>query len=70
MKTIPVLIETDEWLYKGCFIQKQAVHPKLGGRFEIFKNNTSQTHVGRTYTYVEAKKLCENNECFDNTLKF
>lgn len=62
-------IEVGEWLYKGCFIQ-EFEHPKLIGKYEVFKNDRSQTHVGRCFTFTEAKKLCEENECFENTLTF
>lgn len=50
-------IDTDEWLYYGCFIQK-SVHPKLVGKYEVFKNDEPQTHIGRCHTFAEAKKLC------------
>jgi hypothetical protein len=54
MKEKPKQIEVAEWLYKGCFIQ-ESVHPKLVGKYEVFKNNEEQTHVGRCYTFTEAK---------------
>lgn len=62
-------IDSDEWLYKGCFIQKSE-HPQLIGKYEVFKNDERQTHVGRCYTFTEAKKLCVENECFENVLVF
>lgn len=65
----PIQIETKEWLYKGCFIQ-ESVHPKLVGRYEVFKNDAAQTHVGRCNTFAEAKGLCEENQCFENVLSF
>lgn len=68
-KEKPKQIELGEWLYKGCFIQ-ESIHPKLVGRYEIFKNDEPQTHVGRCYTFTKAKKLCEENKCFDNVLSF
>ena len=68
-KEKPRQIEVGEWLYKGCFIQ-ESIHPKLIGKYEVFKNDESQTHVGRCYTFTEAKKLCEENECFENVLSF
>lgn len=58
-----------EWLYKGCFIQ-ESEHPQLIGKYEVFKNDEPQSHVGRCYTFTEAKRLCEENECFDNILSF
>ena len=68
-KEKPRQIEVGEWLYKGCFIQK-SIHPKLLCKYEVFKNDEPQTHVGRCYTFTEAKKLCEENECFENVLSF
>ena len=65
----PQQIETGEWLYKGCFIQKSQ-HPNLMGKYSVFKNNKTQDNVGRCYTFSEAKKLCKANECFDNHLEF
>ena len=65
----PRQIENGEWIYKGCFIQ-ESKHPKLEGNYEVFKNNKEQSHVGRCYTFDEAKKLCEENECFDNFFYF
>jgi hypothetical protein len=62
-------IEVGEWLYKGCFIQ-ESIHLQLPGKYEVFKNNEEQTHIGRCYTFSEAKKLCEENECFENVLSF
>lgn len=68
-KETPRQIEADEWLYKGCFIQGSE-HPKLIGKFEVFKNDKLQTHVGRCFTFAEAKKLCEKNKCTENVLEF
>jgi hypothetical protein len=68
-KEKPTQIETDEWLFKGCFIQKNS-HPKLIGNYEVFKNDKNQNHVDRCYSFAEAKQLCINNECFDDYLKF
>jgi len=65
----PKQIEVGEWLYKGCFIQ-ESEHPKLIGKYEVFKNNKPQSHVGRCYTFTEAKRLCKENECFDNELNY
>ena len=62
-------IEIGEWLYCGCFIQ-DSTHPKLLGKYEVFKNNKYQEHVGRCYTFLEAKKICEVNKCVDNYLIF
>jgi hypothetical protein len=61
----PILIEESEWLYKGCFIQKN-IHHNLVGKYVVFKNNKEQSHVGSSYTFAEAKALCVKNECFDN----
>ena len=68
-KVTPIQIDPEEWLYKGCFIQRSK-HPQLTGNYEVFKNDELQTHVDRCYTFTEAKKLCEENECFDNVLSF
>ncbi len=68
-KVKPIQIDSQEWIYKGCFIQLFK-HPKLKGKYEVFKNNKEQTHIDRTSTFLEAKKLCEVNECFDNFLLF
>lgn len=68
LKEKPKQIGLDEWIYKGCFIQ-ESTHPHIG-RYEVFKNDKPQTHIGRCYTFTEAKKLCEKNECFENVLSF
>ncbi|MBC7524807.1 MAG: hypothetical protein H7239_10245 [Flavobacterium sp.] len=65
----PKQIEVDEWIYKGCFIQKSK-HHNLIGNYEVFKNDELQFHVGRCHTFTDAKKLCEENECFKEKLKF
>jgi hypothetical protein len=62
-------IETDEWIYKGCFIQLFK-HPVLFGKYTVFKNNQSQTHIGRFKNIKDAKRACIENECKDNYLKF
>jgi hypothetical protein len=64
-----IKIDNDEWLYKGCFISK-SIHPLLFGKYSVFKNDESQTWIDRAKNLKEAKKLCEENECFDNYLKF
>lgn len=33
-------------------------------------NNEEQTHIDRCYTFKDAKKLCEENECSDNFQKW
>jgi hypothetical protein len=53
----PIKIENDEWLYKGCFIQKQT-HPKLKP-YHIFQDTKNKTTVGTCYTFFEAKKIAE-----------
>jgi hypothetical protein len=68
-KEKPKQIEVAEWLYKGCFIQRSE-HPELPGKYEVFKNNENQDHVGRCHTFTEAKRLCIENECFDNYLEY
>lgn len=64
----PEQIEAGEWLYKGCFIQKPNHH--LLSKYVVFKNNKEQTHIDTCHTFIEAKKLCALNECFDNHLSF
>ena len=68
-KEKPRQIEVDEWLYKGCFIQKSE-HPQLIGKYEVFKNDEPQSYVGRCFIFTEAKVLCEKNGCFENYLTF
>lgn len=68
-KEKPRKIEMGEWIYKGCFIQKSE-HPHLKGKYEVFKNDEPQTHVDRCHTFAEAKRLCEENKCFENVLSF
>jgi len=68
-KEKPIQVEVGEWLYKGCFVQ-EFKHPKLIGKYTVFKNNQAQNHVDRCNTFQEAKKLCEQNECFSNYLTF
>jgi len=68
-KEKPKQIEVGEWLYKGCFIQ-ESTHPQLIGKYEVFKNDKQQSHVGRCYTFAEAKRLCVENECTENALSF
>jgi hypothetical protein len=69
IKEKPIPIECGEWLYKGCFIQA-IDHPKLFGKYTVFKNDELQTHVNNCFTFSEAKKLCETNECTDNYLNY
>lgn len=68
MAIIPKQIEVGEWLYYGCFIQKQQ-HPDLAP-YVVFKNDKPQTHVGTAYTFTEAKKLCRLNEVKEEYVKF
>lgn len=53
-------IEIDEWLFCGCFIQKQN-HPNLLPYF-IFKNTKEQEHCGVCFTMTEAKKIAKLNK--------
>lgn len=55
MNDKPVQIESGEWWYKGCFIQKQN-HPKLKP-YIVFQDTEIQTTVGDCYTFTEAKKI-------------
>lgn len=61
-------IDTDEWIYKGCFIQLFK-HPCLFGKYSVFKNNKNQTNIGRFENIKNAKKACIENECKKNYLK-
>ena len=65
----PIQINAGEWLFKGCFIQ-EFKHPKLLGRFEVFKNNKQQKHIAVCNNFEQAKKICNENKCFDNYLTF
>jgi len=56
----PIHIESQEWWYKGCFIQGQD-HPELL-KYVVFKDTEDQEHVGVCNTFKQAKKLCEDNE--------
>jgi hypothetical protein len=69
MPNKPIQVELGEWLYMGCFIQ-ESKHPRLVGNYEVFKNDAYETHIGRCYTFREAKKLCEENPCSSNYVKF
>jgi hypothetical protein len=56
----PVQIESGEWYFMGCYIQ-ESEHPALFGRFEVFKDDEKQTHVGRYMKFSEAKKAAKVN---------
>jgi len=49
----------NEWRYKGFIIIKFE-HPKLAGKYEVFRNDKNETNVGRCCTLKEAKELCDN----------
>ena len=51
--------EINEWVYKGFCIQK-SIHPKLPGKYEVFKNDKTELHIGRCNTLTECKKLVNN----------
>ena len=68
MSNKPRQVEAGEWIYMGCFIQESQL-PKLVGKYEVFKNDADQTHLGRCCTFREAKKLCEKNPCSSNSVK-
>ncbi len=55
-----VLIETGEWHCAGNFIQENE-HPELMGRYEVFRDDECQTHIGRYCTFNEAKRESRNN---------
>ena len=56
-----IQIEVEEWHYFGCFIQKNE-HILLYGKYEVFKDDKGQTHVGRYATFAEAKKAARENK--------
>jgi hypothetical protein len=62
-------IDTHEWLHHGCFIQKSE-HPKLFGKYSVFKNDKNQTHVGRYATKKKAIKAAQENKCLENHYQF
>lgn len=55
-----IQIDPDEWHCNGCFIQKSD-HPCLFGRYEVFKDDKYQTHIGRYNTFREAKRAAKEN---------
>lgn len=57
-KAIP--IEDGEWHCAGNFIQ-EAEHPGLSGKFEVFRDDEHQSHIGRYETFNEAKKAAREN---------
>jgi len=59
----PIQIETDEWWYKGCFIQEQ-IHPELL-KYHVFKDTIEQETIGTTNSFVRAKEMCVDNEVKD-----
>lgn len=63
MKNKPIQISTDEWWYKGCFIQKNDDY--LWSRikkFSVFKDTSLQETIDNCWTMNEAKSLCKLNE--------
>lgn len=61
MSKKPYQIECGEWYFHGCYIQ-EGTHPMLFGKFEVFKDDEKQTHVGRYMKFSEAKKAAIENE--------
>jgi hypothetical protein len=60
-RSVPFQIEIGEWYFKGCFIQKHGF-VQLPGKYNVFKDDQSQTHVGFYSNFKEAKKACNDNE--------
>lgn len=60
MQVKPIKIEEGEWLFMGCFIQKQP-RPSLP-LYHIFQDNEEQVTVGTSYTFIEAKKIAMLNK--------
>lgn len=54
----PIQIETSEWWFMGCFIQKQndIRHDLIP--YHVFKDDEIQETVGVCHTFSEAKRLC------------
>lgn len=57
----PVQIETGEWYFAGCFIQ-EVVMPQIFAKYEVFKDDEAQTHVGHYKTFREAQRAARENE--------
>lgn len=57
----PVLIATDEWYYKGRFIQKNT-HPNLQP-YTSFNDDAIGTDVQPHFSMDEAKRYCRANPC-------
>ncbi len=55
-----ISIEVDEWYYYGCFIQRSE-GPALFGRYEVWKDDESETHIDRFHTLKEAKAACREH---------
>lgn len=49
----PIQIESNEWRFKSCFIQKQT-HLKLKPYY-VFKDTENQETVDSCFTFAEAK---------------
>ena len=60
-KEKPIQTEAGEWLYKGCYIQ-ESIHPKLSGKYEVFKDNKAHTHIGRYSNFKDALKACKDSQ--------
>lgn len=54
----PEQIEIGTWRYEGCIIL-QREHPKLMGKYEVFRDNETEDHIGAAYTFKEAKEICK-----------
>lgn len=49
----------DQIKYKGHFIVKLE-HPKLAGKYEVFKDDDMETHLSRASTIQDAKDDINN----------
>ncbi len=56
MKTIDV----DMWEHKGYLIMKFE-HPKLAGKYEIFKNNETEDRLGTRFSTLKECRDTINN---------
>jgi hypothetical protein len=57
----PIQIDSQEWYFFGCFIQKHD-DCRLPGRYTVFQDDELQTHIDNCHTMAKAKSLCELNE--------
>ena len=47
--------DVGEWLYRGFYIV-HSEHPQLYGKYEVFEDNKSQSHLTRCKTLKECQQ--------------